>query len=347
VGDGFTATGFQQMPGEGFFGRRQGVLWHSPDGRSWQHEVDPVFQFVTLEEIVTLGGTTFVFGTLETCGLSFDDECIEPPEAGWGLWRSIDAGAWERLPLPASMQTGSVDGAIAGSGNLVAFGLSGDDGRQVVWTSADGASWAQTTDLAGMDPVTAMAAGPTGLVAFGNPFSSDLGDLELVAALSTDGAHFVRVNAPPLAATTMQSVAAGGAGVVAVGDGEDVDLNFTGVALHSADGSTWTQANSVDGSFSEHALTEVHSVPAGYVAVGIKPVPDDFGIVTGASWFSADGLSYRSLAPIADRFSQLTASAAGTRGLIGFTVTEEEPDEDTVISTVAAFFAPIEALPTQ
>jgi len=75
-------------------------------------------------------------------------------------------------------------------------------------------------------------------------------------------------------------------------------------------------------------------------------VPDDFGIVTGASWFSAYGLSYRSLAPIADRFSQLTASAAGTRGLIGFTVTEEEPDEDTVISTVAAFFAPIEALPT-
>ena len=347
VGDGFTAMGFQAMPGEGFFGRRQGVIWHSPDGRSWQAVVDPAFQFVTLEEILRVGTTTFVLGTLETCGLSFDDECVEPPEAGWGLWRSVDASAWERLSLPASIQTGSVDGAVEVNGALVAFGLSGDDGRPVVWTSADGVTWGQTADLAGMDPVTSMAAGPSGLVAFGNPFSSDVGDLELLAATSTDGVHFVRVAAPALAATTIQSIAAGRSGLVAVGDGEDLELNFTGVALHSADGSSWTQANVVDGSFAESALTDVHSFPTGYVAVGIRPVPDDFGIATGASWFSADGLSYRSLAPVADRFSQLTASAAGTTGIVCFTVTEEEPDEETVISTIAGWFAPIEALPTQ
>ena len=349
VGDGFTAIGFQAMTGEGFYGRRQGVLWHSPDGRGWQAVVDPAFQFVTLEEIVTVGPATFMFGTLEMCGLSFDDECIEPPEAGWGLWRSIDSGAWERLPLPASIQTGSVDGAIDGNGNLVAFGLSGDDGRPVVWTSADGVSWSQTADIAGMDPVTAMAGGPNGLVAFGNPFSSDVGDLELLAALSTDGALFVRVSAPAMAATTIQSVATGSTGLVAVGDGVD-DVNFTGVALHSADGTNWTQANAVDGSFAESALTDIHSVLTGYVAVGIKPVPDDFGKATGASWFSADGLSYRALAPVAERFSQLTASAAGTTGLVCFTVTEEEPDDEddeTVISTIAAWFAPIEGLPTQ
>ena len=347
MGDGFTAIGFQAMPTESFFGRRQGVVWRSVDGRSWQAQADPAFQFVTLEEIVALGTTTFVFGTYETCGLSFDDECTEPPEAGWGVWRSIDAGGWERLPLPSSMQTGSIDGAIGANGGMVAYGLSGDDGLPVVWTSADGAAWAQTNDLAGMDPVTAMAGGPAGLVAFGNPFSTDLGDLELLATLAADGMHFARVNAPPLPATTVQAIAAGRTGLVAVGDGEDIDLNFTGIALHSADGSTWTQAGAVDGTFSESALTGVHSVPAGYVAVGIKPVPDDFGKATGASWFSADGLSYRSLGPFADRFSQLTTSAAGTRGLVCFTVTEEEPDDETVISTIAAWFAPIELMPTQ
>ena len=347
IGDGFTATGFQALADEGFFGRRQGVMWHSPDGRSWQTVVDQAFQFVTPEELVTVGTTTFVFGTYETCGLSFDDECIEPPEAGWGVWRSIEAGPWERLPLPASMQTGSVDGAIAANGGLVAYGLSGDDGQPVVWTSADGAAWAQTTDLAGMDPVTAMAAAPTGLVGFGNPFSSDFGDLELLAALSTDAVHFVRVTAPPLAATTIQSVTAGRNGLVAVGDGEDVDLNSSAVALHSADGSSWTEAAPTDGSFGQSALTGVHAVPAGYVAVGIKPVPDDFGKATAASWFSADGLSYRALAPFGNTFSQLTASVAGPRGIICFTVIEEEPDEETVISTIEAWFAPIEAMPTQ
>ncbi len=344
LGTGFVAVGFQQMPGEGFFGRRQGVVWRSDDGRGWQSTADPVFQFVTPEEIVALGDTLFVFGTIEQCDLTLVDECVEPPDSGWAVWRSTAGGAWERLPQQPQMQAGTVDGVVAANGMVVAFGWTGDEGQSIVWTSTDGATWASTTDLAEMDPVSAMAGAPSGLVAFGSHFASELGDLELVAAVSTEGAHFSRVAAPALPAATVQSVVAGSFGVVAVGDADDVNLNFTGIALYSADGLSWTQTAAVDGSFAGSGITSVHAVPQGYIAIGVVPQPDDFGIATGASWISLDGQSWQTLAPLGDRFSQLTAAAAGAPGIVAFTVTEEEPDDETVISTVSAWYAPIDAL---
>ena len=344
-GTGLTAVGFQQVPGEGFFGRRQGVVWRSDDGRTWQSTADPVFQFVTSEEIVSLGDSLFVFGTIETCDLSLAEECVEPPESGWAVWRSTAAGPWERLPQQPQMQAGTVDGVVAANGMLVVYGWTGDDAQSIVWMSTDGVTWASTTDLAEMDPVTAMAGAPTGLVAFGSKFASEAADLELVAAAATDGAHFARVPAPALPSASVQSVAGGPLGLVAVGDAEDVDLIFSGIALYSVDGLSWRQTAAVDGSFSNSAITSVYAVPQGYVAIGLVPQLDDFGISTGASWISSDGQSWQALAPLGDRFSQLAASAVGTTGIVAFTVTEEEPDDETVISTISAWFAPIEALP--
>jgi hypothetical protein len=213
-----------------------------------------------------------------------------------------------------------------------------------VWTSADGANWTETADLAGMDPVTAMTVGPNGLVAFGTRFSSEMGDLEVIAAASSDGAHFGTASAPALTASAIESVVSGPAGLVAVGDSGDDDLNFTGVTLQSADGLTWTQGSATDGSFAGVALVRVHAVPTGYVALGFAPDVDEFDVGTGGSWYSTDGFSWTSLAQMGDRFSLLETSAAGPSGIVAFTATVEEPDDETVISTVDAWFAPIEAL---
>lgn len=343
-GTDFTAVGFQQVPGEDFFGRRQGVVWHSNDGRAWQSTVDPIFQFVTPEEIVALGDSLFVFGTLEVCDLSLGDECVEPPEAGWAIWRSTAGGAWERLPQQAQMQAGTIDGVTAANGMLIAYGWAGDEAQSVVWTSSDGVGWASTTDLVDMDPVTAITGADVGLVAFGTRFASEAADLELVAAVSVDGTRFAQVGTPALPAATVQAVASGPLGLVAVGDADDLNLGFTGITLYSADGVTWTQTAAVDGSFANSSIMSVHAVPQGYIALGLVPLPNEFGIATGVSWMSRDGQSWQSLAPFGDRFSQLEASAVGPAGIVAFTVTEEGPDDETVVSTISAWFAPIEAL---
>jgi hypothetical protein len=340
---GFYAVGFQPVPGEGYFGRREGVVWTSAEGRSWQATVDPQFQFATLEEVVELNRTVLVFGTIETCDLNLGEDCVEPPDSGWAGWRLAGGTTWERLSLPASMQAGTVDGVVAGNDRLFAFGWTGDEAQSIVWASLDGNTWTETTDLAEMDTVTAMSGGPNGTVAFGTRFASELGDLELLATVSTDAAHFGRAAAPALPAATIQAVTTGRSGLVAVGDGGDLDLNFSGVALHSPDGITWTQGSAADGTFAGAALRSVHAVPDGYVAIGTLPLPDEFGISKGASWFSSDGLAWRMQAPLGDRFSDLNSTAAGPTGVVAFTVLEEEPDDETVISTISAWFAPIEA----
>jgi len=343
-GAGFTAVGFQQVPGEDFFGRRQGVVWQSDDGRAWQSTVHPIFQFVTPEEIVALGDSLFVFGTIEVCDLSLGDECVEPPEAGWAVWRSTAGGAWERLPQHAQMQAGTIDGVVAANAMLIAYGWAGDNAQSVVWTSSDGVNWASTTDVVEMDPVTAMTGADVGLVAFGTRLASEAVDLELVAAVSVDGSRFAQVGTPALPAATVQSVTSGPLGLVAVGDADDLNLGFTGITLYSADGLSWTQTAAVDGSFVNSSIMSVHALPHGYVALGLVPLLDEFGIATGVSWMSRDGQGWQTLAPLGDRFSQLAASAVGPAGIVAFTVTEEDPDDETVVSTISAWFAPIEAL---
>jgi hypothetical protein len=343
AGGGFKAVGFRAMLNEGFFGRRQGVVWTSADGLTWQVAIDPAFQYTTLEHIAQVGSTLYVFGTIATCDLSLSEDCVEPPDSGWALWSSTDGSPWTRLPLPASMQGGTIDGVVPAPAGIIAFGWTGDEAQSMLWASADGTNWTETADLAEMDPVTAMTFGPNALVAFGTRFSQELGDLELIAAASSDGAHFGRTTAPSLVATSIESVVAGPAGLVAVGNGGDEDLNFTGVTMQSPDGLTWTQGSATDGSFAGVALQDVHVVPNGYVALGFVPDIAEFGVATGGSWFSSDGLSWASTAELGEQFSQLDASAVSQSGIVAFTVTEEQPDDETVVSTVSAWFAPIEA----
>ena len=342
-GNGFVAVGFGPMPGEGTYGRHQGIVWRSVDGRSWTPQVDPALQFVTPEDVVSLGDSVYLFGTIAMCHSLLSDECIEPPEAGWAVWRSIAGGVWERLPQLLEMQHGWVDGVIATDSGLIAFGWEGDEATAVVWSSLDGVTWTATADVAEMTQVTAMGVGPSGILAFGTRELEELGDFELISAGSTDGAVFVRTAAPTLPLTTIRSVASGPAGLVAVGEMEGADLALTTVALQSDDGQAWTQGTSGDDSFADGAASFVHAVPNGYVALGFAPLIDDFGVSTGVSWFSADGRSWRALVPFG-QFTVLDASASAAAGIVAFTVSEEEPDDESVVSTVSAWFAPAEAI---
>ncbi len=343
---GFTAVGFAAMPGEDYFGRHEGVVWRSTDGRTWQGAADPALQFVTPEYVVAVGDTVFLIGTFDTCGLNLEEECQEPVDAGWVVYRSVSGAPWERLPQLAEMQNGSVDGATAANGSLVCFGSTGDESLPAIWTSPDGVSWNQTSDLAETEQVTAVAGSPSGLVAFGTAYSPELDDIALVVTASADGSHFGRTDAPQLAGAAIESVAVSAVGLVAAGDIEDADFNATALALHSSDGLAWSQGAASDGSFAEAAGRAALTVPTGYVTVGIVADPNDVAMNSGASWFSGDGQSWRSLGPFGSAFTDLDGSAAGSVGIVAFTVTEVDTDVS-VTSTISAFFAPVEALPSQ
>jgi hypothetical protein len=344
-GTGFLAVGYGQMPDEGYYGRHQGIVWRSSDGHSWTAEADPAFQYTTPEKVLSLGDSAYIFGSIAMCDALFaDEDCVEPAESGWAVWRSTAGAAWERLPQLKEMQLGSVDGAAATENALVALGWTGDDAEPVVWTSADGVSWTSIRELPQMTQVTAAGAAADGLVAFGNKYSEELDDLELVGALAADSVHFTSVAAPTLSGTTMRSLARGANAAIAGGETEDEDLNTTAVVLSSADGATWTQAAASDGTFSDSAIAFVHSLDTGFAAIGTMATGDAFDSVTGRSWFSSDGQSWRLLAPFGGEFSLLDASAAGAPGVVAFTATSQESDDDNVVSTVAAWLARPEAL---
>ena len=339
------AVGFGPMPGQGYFGTHQGIVWRSADGRTWSMETDPTFQFVTPEDVVAAGDALYVLGTIGMCDALIDEGCVEPPEAGWAVWRSAAGSPWERLPQTRQMQFGTVDGAISTSTGLAVFGWTGEEGEPIVWTSPDGVSWSASSGLTEMSQVTAIAQQPVGgLIAFGTRYSEELGDLELRAASAADAVNFAPVTVPALAGTTIQSVTAGIGGLVAVGETEDVDLGFTAVALQSTDGVTWTQATAADGSFANSAARFVEPLDSGYAATGFVPSQEEFGMSGGTSWFSSDGSNWVVMAPFGGQFSDLDASESASPGIVAFTVTEQEPDEETVISTISGWLAPREAL---
>ncbi len=124
------------------------------------------------------------------------------------------------------------------------------------------------------------------------------------------------------------AVAAGGSGLVAVGDRTFRDLvepaGGTGGAWHTADGLTWTPSTSVDElavgnginvGVPEIGLDDVAWGPPGYVAVGLTDPPGEAGgVLAGAAWHSSDGLAWERVEmPDADRARPVAVTWTGTR----------------------------------
>ena len=102
---GLIAVGFGGLNGADYYGLRQGIVWTSVDGMSWIESVDPSLVDVSPAFVVSKGSDLFMAGTLATCA-QLDDTCTDVPQAGYGIWRSTNGGAWQLLPQTPDMQNG-------------------------------------------------------------------------------------------------------------------------------------------------------------------------------------------------------------------------------------------------
>jgi hypothetical protein len=213
------------------------------------------------------------------------------------VWISEDGDTWERVSHDDEVLGGEraqlMRAVTTGGPGLVAVGTDGD---AAVWTSEDGRSWQRVDrgqeSLGGedrQDMHAVVEAGP-GLVAVGR----DRGLGAAAVWVSADGLAWERVehdedvfggDGPQV----MTSVAAGGPGVVAVGDDRGTDGDAA--VWVSEDGLAWERIEhdeEVFGGGGAQFMTSVTNHGDALVAVG-----HDFGVGSPAVWVSADGIVWR------------------------------------------------------
>ena len=347
-GGGFAAVGSEPAPDEGFGGRRNGVVWTSADGRNWTRSLPSALGNATLTNVVLHGDSLFAFGEYSICPeFSEDDDCLDAPDAGVALWRSADAVDWQRLAVPASLQAGILDGVVLGLGRLIAFGSTGEELVGALWLSADGQSWEELRELGGVDPLSAVGAGPDRLVGFGTRYLPEEDDVETLAGYSTGGG-FAPAQLPAGQRGVIQAVLWSGTSYLAVGvEYEPAGEGLAPLALTSADGSSWTAAASGDMPTNAD-FQQLLVLPSGYLVIGSVP-SEEFGRELAYSWFSADGLVWQEHAALSGgAYRQLGGSALGERGVVVFATDFEESEEEPgtpVGGSIHAWFAPPESLP--
>jgi hypothetical protein len=342
---GFAAVGFGGVGGAtSYYSVRQGIVWTSADGSNWTESVDPSLVNVEPLAVVSRGSDLFIAGYLSACS-GLDDNCVDVPQTGNGIWQSTNGGPWQLLPQNTEMQSGLIDDMILAGDRLVVVGAAGEEEAATIWFSQDGVTWITTTDLAGMEQVDSMTMGPAGFSAFGTIYDEAAFDVVLVAATSGDGAHFTYAGAPQLMGTGIDDVVAGPNAMVGVGYHLDELFDQSGVALHSTDGVNWTESTNSDGSFAASALQTVHALPAGgYFATGYTQREDDFGAVDGGVWYSADGSDWVLIDRLEPGFTLLDSSALGAAGAVIFASEQTDLPDDDVGSVIHAWFAPISAI---
>jgi hypothetical protein len=342
---GFVAVGSQPWPGEGYYGRRAGVVWRSADGLSWQRETPSALGRATLEHVVSVGSSMFAFGSVSSCPLYDEGDCQDDPDAGNAVWRSTDGGDWEMLPQSQALADASIDGVAATSERLVVFGDSGDELSASLWTSSDGVSWTAASDLTGLDPIDSIGVGPDGMVAFGTDYDPVTDAVSVIAAWSSDGTRFERVNTPGGIDGEIDSVAHGDGRWVAVGsaypsDSEDVaPLVFT-----SPDGRNWTDVSAQSG-LQGMGFSWVGAVAGGFVGLTYELVGEEGDSERAYSFFSSDGAAWRPRAELGGiDYTDFDAVAAGGPGVVVFVATHQELENDDVSTQIDAWFAPRSAI---
>jgi hypothetical protein len=213
--------------------------------------------------------------------------------------------AWSRVPHDEAVFGGAGDqvfmnGVTAGGPGLVAVGSDNlPGGRAAVWTSPDGITWSRVSlDEAvfggkGPQVMNAVTAGGPGLVAVGR--AGPMTPQEAVAAVwtSLDGITWSRVPYDEAAFggrgnLFMNSVAAGGPGLVAVGGTRSWQRGDPAPVWTSPDGITWSRVPDDEAVFP--GLMEIESVTAG--GPGLVAVGYDSAEESGAVWTSPDGITW-------------------------------------------------------
>lgn len=217
---------------------------------------------------------------------------------GPGIWSSIYGLTWTRR---VEADAGHLCCVIVGGPGLVAVG-------DTVWTSVDGTNWTRSPgdesvfSEVGDQFMSAVTVGGPGLVAVGEDSSGDpewepdsYSDWDSDAAvwISIDGISWTRVlhNEAVFGGEgpqTMNSVTAGGFGLVAVGSAEGNAAVWT-----SPDGIAWTRIPHDESLFGDSYMTSVTTAGPGVVAVGQTGLETRMGQSPDAAvWTSVDGISW-------------------------------------------------------
>jgi len=221
------------------------------------------------------------------------------------VWTSPDGVTWSRVPHDETVFGGDdyqyMFSVTAGGPGLVAVGS--DSSCAAVWTSPDGFTWSRVPhdETVFGDPpqrMKSVTAGGPGLVAVGEHVSSD--GVDAAVWTSADGLTWSRV---PHDETvfggddwpTMESVTAGGPGLVAVGYAGPSNATYAAVWT-SPDGLTWTRVPHDETVFGYYNNLQMYSVTAGgpgVVAVGFDNSWDESSQrFAAAVWTSPDGLTW-------------------------------------------------------
>jgi len=243
----------------------------------------------TIEQTTTTveqTSTTIEQTAITVGGRSISWQRVEP---GPSLGAGDDANAY-LLNAVVAGGPGLIAGGHVGPVDDVWDGSAAEDGTAAIWVSEDGTTWDRVPQdelsFSGSGAIIydIMIGGP-GYVAVGATFEGGTG---AAVWLSEDGYSWTRVESPSFAESPMYAVAAGGPGIVAIGDS---------AIWFSSDGLEWQPAAQPYGS-----LNAVTYSNLGFVAVGHKcgrmyasEVDVGEGVLTACyphAWISADGLNW-------------------------------------------------------
>jgi hypothetical protein len=210
----------------------------------------------------------------------------EPDLGGFGFWSSGDGRDWKALPIndPTLFKATRVDGLVATSSGLVAYGEECPDGVCVfpglgaIWISHDGLAWEKVAST-GVE-VMRIAEGPNGLVAVTRPDAD--GPSEIWT--SETGATWQQLSLDPAqfpVASILGDVRATPSGYLMSGA-----MGGTAAAWWSKDGRSWQRADVVESD--GVAMTAIHAGSDGFLATG-----ETSSGASSTPWWSSDGHAWQ------------------------------------------------------
>ncbi len=235
-------------------------------------------------------------------------------ETGAGAWTSRDCLHWAAIPTGDAFVGAYPEAVTTGGPGFVAVGvdpLSAGVQRGVIWTSADGRTWARVPDDPSFDKMwlSDVIEWHGRLVAVGGGQPTEAGRTVPAIWTSEDGVRWARVT--PLDGDDpgffggLNRVIAGGPGLVAIGE---VDAGAP--VWMSRDGLAWQRAP--DGGWGRDArlIDIARGVDGRLVALGVPGVH---------VWVSDDGISWDVVV------DEPAAKTPGARAALGFGLVSTNP----------------------
>jgi hypothetical protein len=250
-------------------------LWVSADGFTWSRITPDGADFGVLNSVVA-GGPGLV-------AVGYDTSEDETDAA---VLVSADGYTWTRIEDDAFHRPDEqiIESVTSGGPGLVAVGYdrSGDGTDAAVWVSDDGYHWTRVEDDAtlrqpGDQYMQSVTTWGPGLVAVGYEWPDD--GRSAAVWVSADGYAWTRIEDDAAfrrpGEQVIESVTAGGPGLVAVGWNRQALGEFDGAVWVSADGYAWTRLQE-DAAFGPWGkMFSVTAWGPGLVAVGYASPGDD------------------------------------------------------------------------